>query len=464
MANGESRIGESEIEALRRSLHGDALIPGDAGWDASRQAWNLAADQHPAAIIHPESSADVARAVSFASEAGLRVAPQSTGHGAGTVPDLSGSLLLRLGRLADVTVDPEAKTAQVGAGAAWKDVVDPAADHGLACLHGSARTVGVAGYTLSGGLGWLGRSRGFSCNNVRSLDVVTADGAEQRVDHEHEPDLFWALRGGGGGEAVVTGIELELCELDSAYAGSLMWPIERASEIARAWRDLTAEAPPELTSWIKLVRFPPFPQVPEPLRGRALVAVTSVHTGGEEEGRGLLEPLRSVADPYLETMGTVPAPALAAVAGDPEDPVPGKGLGRLIDRLDDSAIDAYVELAGPDADLPLIFLELRHLGGELARSDDSHGALDSVGSPYLLDGIGAVMSPDAAAAIDATVERIEERMAPWASERTLLGFAEQQPGRAGSFGAATAERLAGVKAEYDPEGLIVASHEDSAPA
>jgi FAD/FMN-containing dehydrogenase len=456
-------IGEADIRGLRDRLDGDALVPGDAGWDAGRQAWNLVADQHPAAIVFAESSADAAATVNFARERGLRVAPQSTGHGAATVPDLGGSVLLRLGRLADVSVDPDAGTARVGAGAAWSDVVGPASDHGLACLHGSSGTVGVAGYTLTGGLSWLGRSRGFACNNVRSIDVVTADGEERRVDADHDPDLFWALRGGGGGEAVVTGFEIELCELETAYAGSLMWPIEQAAEIVPVWHALTEAAPEELTSWLKLIRFPPFPQVPEPLRGRALVAVTSVFAGAEEEGAPLLDNLRGVAEPYMDTTATVPAPVLSQIAGDPQDPTPGKGTGRLVERLDGGALDAYVELAGPDADVPLIFLELRHLGGALGRAEEGNGALDCAPCPYLLDGIGAVMSPEASAAIDATFARIQERMEPWLAERTLLGFAEQQPGRAGSFEAATAERLASVKGAYDPDGLIVASHED-APA
>jgi hypothetical protein len=204
--------------------------------------------------------------------------------------------------------------------------------------------------------------------------------------------------------------------------------------------------------------------VPEPLRGRALVAVTSVHTGPEDEGAALVAPLRAVAAPYLDTMATVPAPALADVAGDPQDPTPGRGLGRLVERLDDGALEAFVELAGPDADVPLIFLELRHLGGALARSGDGHGALDAIAEPYLLDAIGPVVSPDAAAAIDATFARIEERMAPWLAERTLLGFAEQQAGRSGSFAPDAAARLAAIKEARDPDGVILSNHDEgSAP-
>jgi FAD/FMN-containing dehydrogenase len=234
MGSGEGTNGEVDLGALRSGLDGDALAPGDAGWDAARAAWNLAADQHPAAVVLAESAEDVARTVSFAAERDLRVAPQSTGHGAGTLPDLAGAILLRVGRLAGAAVDPATGTATVGAGAAWNDVVGPANDHGLACLHGSSGTVGVAGYVLGGGLGWLGRSRGFACNNVRSFEAVTADGRIVRADAENEPDLYWALRGGGGAEAIVTELELELCPLESAYAGSLMWPIEWAAEIVPA--------------------------------------------------------------------------------------------------------------------------------------------------------------------------------------------------------------------------------------
>ncbi|HET6832121.1 MAG TPA: FAD-binding protein [Solirubrobacterales bacterium] len=451
----------ADLDALRQRLDGDVLVPGDAAWDAGRQAWNLVADQHPALVVLAESADDVAAAVRFAREHELQVAPQSTGHGAPPLAELDDALLLRTARMADVAIDSGAGTATTGAGAKWGDVCGPAAEHGLACLHGSSGTVGVAGYTLSGGLGWLARSRGFACNSVRSMEVVTADGEIRRVGPEAEPELFWALRGGGGTHAIVTSFEHGLVELSEAYAGSLMWPIEMASEVAHAWRDWAEGAPDELATTLKLLRFPPFPEIPEPLRGRALVATTFVYSGDSAAGEELAAPMRAVGEPYLDTVATVPAPALAAIAGDPEDPVPGLTAGILLESLDADAVDAYVELAGPEADVPLIFLELRRLGGALERSSPDHGALDTAGAGYLLNGVGAMMSPELGLAIRDVLAGVEARMAPWATGHSLLAFSDQREDLRSCFPPDVADRLERVKADYDPDRLILANHSDA---
>lgn len=459
--DGSAAIAAADLDALRGGLEGDALAPGDPAWDASRQPWNLVADQHPALIVMAESAADVAAAVRFARDRGLRVAPQSTGHGAAPLADLGGAVLVRTSRMAGVSIDPGARVATVGAGAKWGAVCEPAAEHGLACLHGSSGTVGVAGYTLSGGLGWLARSRGFACNSVRSMEVVTADGEVRRAAPDSEPDLFWALRGGGGTHAIATSFDHGLVELAEAYAGSLMWPIEQAADVAHAWREWTEGMPEELSATLKLLRFPPFPQIPEPLRGRALVATTFVYTGDAVSGAELIAPLRGLGEPYMDTVATVPAPALATIAGDPEDPLPALGAGFLLESLDADAVDAYVELAGPDVDVPLIFLEIRRLGGALDRSSDDHGVLDTAGAGYLLYGIGPVMSPAAGTAIRGVLDGVAGRMEPWTADHCLPAFAEQRGDLRSCYPPEVADRLERVKADYDPDGLILASHTDA---
>jgi len=461
MAEGSSGgIAAADLDALRRELEGDVLAPGDPAWDASRQPWNLVADQHPALIVMAESATDVAAAVRFARDRDLRVAPQGTGHGAAPLADLGDALLVRTSRMAGVSIDPGAGVATIGAGVKWGAVCERAAEHGLACLHGSSGTVGVAGYTLSGGLGWLARSRGFACNSVRSIEVVTADGELRRVASDSEPDLFWALRGGGGTHAIATSFDHGLAELAEAYAGSLMWPIEKAHEVAHAWREWAQALPEELSATLKLLRFPPFPQIPEPLRGRALVATTFVYTGDAASGEELIAPMRALGEPYMDTVATVPAPALATIAGDPEDPVPALGAGFLLESLDSDAMDAYVELAGPDVDVPLIFLEIRRLGGALNRSSAEHGALDTAGAEYLLYGIGPMMSPEAGTAIRGVLDGVAARMGPWAAGHCLPAFAEQHEDLRSCYPPAVADRLEQVKATYDPDGLILANHRD----
>jgi FAD/FMN-containing dehydrogenase len=447
-----------EVAALRDRIAGDAVTAADSAWDSARAAFNLAADQRPAAVVLADRAEDVAATVEFARQRGLRVAPQGPGHGATLLPSLDRAVLLRTSRMAGVAVDAESRTARAGAGALWSDVVPPAAEHGLAGLHGSSGTVGVTGYTVGGGVGWLSRKHGFASSAVVRFEVVTADGQLRTIDAANEPDLFWALRGGGGAFAIVTGLEFGLVELREVYAGQLMWPLERAADVVAAFREWTASAPRELSAAIKQVRFPPLPVILEPLRGRELVAVGVAFLGDEEAGREAVAPMRHVGPRYLDTVATIPASALPLVAGDPPDPVPAQVNGLALGELPPAATDAYLELAGPEAQTPLVFLELRLLGGALAESSPDHGAADSIDAAYVLYGVGLPIPPEAIQAISDAFARIKERMAPWTSKRTLLNFAEDQPGTRDSFPPAAADRLARVKAAYDPDGIILANH------
>jgi hypothetical protein len=446
------------LRRLRERIEGDVVLPGDAGWDGARQAWNLVADQHPAAVVYAASAEDIVTTLRLAAEHGLRVAAQGTGHGATTLPDLDSTLLLRTSRLTNVEVDPSARLARVEAGAQWSDVVPLAGTHGLSALHGSSGTVGVAGYTLGGGLGWLARSEGLACNAVTSLAVVTADGEARRVSAEEEPELFWALRGGGGAYAVVSELEFDLVAVSSVYAGQLMWPIEQAYEVVGAYRDWTAGVADSVASTVKLVRFPPLPQLPPPLRGRSLVVVALACRGDQPEGERLVGPLRAAAPPELDTLASIPATGLVEVAGDPQDPVPGLGDSVLLRDLPEGAVHAYLELVGPDVQSPLLHLELRHLGGALAESSPTHGAADRIDAAFIAYGIGMPISPELTDAIGDALVAVKERFAPWAADTTFLNFAEQQPGTRASFSPSTAGRLNAVKAAYDPDGILVANH------
>ena len=247
------------LDALRTAIAGQLFVPGEAGYDQARQAWNLAVDQRPAVVVEAGSAADVAQAVRFARAHGIRIAPQGTGHGAGPLEPLDGAMLLRTTRMRTVRIDPAARTARAEAGATWPDVTIPAAQHGLAALAGSSTTVGVTGYTLGGGLGWLARRYGLAANSVTAAELVTPDGDLVRADADHEPDLFWAVRGGGG-IGVVTALEMRLYPVGELYAGSLFFPIARAAEVLHAWRAWTGTVPDEVTSQGRLVRLPPAPR------------------------------------------------------------------------------------------------------------------------------------------------------------------------------------------------------------
>lgn len=449
------RAGTGDLQALRSQLSGDLVLPGDADWDDARRAWNLAVDQRPVAVALVESVEDVVKVVEFAGEHGLRVAPQGTGHGASALAVLDGTILVKTSRLRGVEIDAGAARARIEAGALWEDVVVPAADQGFVVLHGSSSDVGVVGYTLGGGMGWLARSRGLAANSVTAVELVTSEGRLVRLDDEHEPDLFWAVRGGGGSFGVVTAIEIELYPTPELYAGAMFWPLERAGEVLRSWRDWAETVPHEVTSVGRILRFPPLPDVPEPMRGQSFAIVEAVCVGSEADGSALVAPLRDL-DPIMDTFAAVTPTALQHLHMDPPHPVPGVGDGLFIERLPDEAIDAFAQNAVP----PLISLEIRQLGGAMADPAHHHGAVGTLDAGYVMFAVGTAPSPEAAAAVHEAVDRIKAALAPWESVRTYFNFAERQVGGARLYPLKTYtfQRLRKIKATHDPAELFVSNH------
>src|SRR3954468_2826594 len=247
----------SEVRTLRALSRGDVVGPDDSGYDDARAAWNLAADQRPAAVVFPEHESDVAFAMAHAREAGLRVSVQGTGHNPMPLGAMTDSVLIRTNRMRQVDIDPAARRARVQAGAIWSDVAGPANAHGLAALVGSSPDVGVVGYSLGGGIGYLGRKHGIATNSVTAIELVTADGEHVRVDATHDPDLFWALRGGGGNFGVVTALEFTLYPVSALYGGWLVWPWEQSHEVISRWAEWTRTKTKKGN--IQLARTPPAP-------------------------------------------------------------------------------------------------------------------------------------------------------------------------------------------------------------
>ncbi len=441
------------------SIDGRVATPSDPDWDEARTAWNLVADQRPEAVVFAESAADVVATVRFAAEHDLRVAGQGTGHGAATLPRLEDTILLKTERMRGIEVDPDARTAHVEAGVLAMELGEAAGAHGLCFLPGSAVDVGVTGYTLGGGLSWLGRRHGFACNNVRAIELVTAEGEPMTVDAGNEPDLFWALRGGGGGYAIVTALQLDLLPIADVYAGALLFPAEAGAEGVRIYRDWAATVSEDVTSVVRFLRPPPMPDVPEAIRDRPLLTIDAACIGSREEGEAAIAPLRaSLGSPIMDTFDQIPTAGLGKIHMDPEQPVPGLGNHATIRELPDEAIDAYVEYAGPESGSPLLLAELRQMGGALERPAEGGGALDKIDAAFAMLGIGLPMTPELGEAIKTHLDRMPEAMGPWAAEGGYFNFAERPCDADAILPAETCARLLEIKRRYDPENRIVANH------
>lgn len=444
--------------ALRGLCEGRVHLPGDPGYDAARTPWNLAVDQRPAAVAVPHSAAEVADVVRAAVAAGLRVAPQSTGHGAASLgeSDHDDVVIIRLAELTGVTVDPEARTARVLGGTLWQEVVAAAAPHGLTAVHGSAGDVAVAGYALGGGVSFYGRRHGLAANTIRAAEVVTADGSLVRASATEHPDLFWALRGGGGNLGVVVALEIDLLPYADVYAGMLLWPRDRAPEVVRAWAAWTAETPDSVTTSLRVMSFPSLPELPPFLSGRQLVVIDGAVLEDDDRAAELLAPLRAL-EPEMDTFARIPAAGLTAVHMDPPAPAPAVGDHALLAELPEEAIAAYLTEIGPGSTSSLLFAELRQLGGALGRPADDGGVSSHVDGAFALFCVAMAPFPEAAERGRADALAMCEAMAPWSTGGRLLNFTDHRTDVATGYGERW-ERLRAVCAAVDPDGVFVANH------
>ena len=440
---------------LAASLTGDVVAPGDKEYDLARRAWNLAVDQRPALVAFPADAADVRAVVDFARVRGLRVAPQGTGHNASPLPRLDDVILLSTQRMRGVEIDVERRIARVAAGTLWLEVTSVASEHGLAPLSGSSPDVGVIGYTLGGGLSWLGRKYGLAANSETAIELVSADGRFVRATADHEADLFWALRGGGGNHGVVCAMEFRLYEEPAVYAGMLLWPAEAAREVLAAWVEWTRTVPDEVTTSARILHVPPLPELPEVVRGRSIVVIDGAVAGGVADPAAVLAPLRRLA-PEVDTFAHVPPVALSRIHMDPEQPMPYMGHGELLGELDAAAIDAIVDVSGPESGL--FMAELRHLGGAVGRVPEGAGAAGRLHGQYLSFAGGMVASPEMAEAVEAGLDRLGAALAPWANRAHYLNFTEKRVDPATFYAPADYARLQAIRATVDPRGLFVANH------
>ena len=448
----------SALSGLSRHLRGRLLVPGDPDWDTARRPWNLRVDQRPEAVVEPEGADDMAATATFASRRGLRVTVQCSGHGAGA--DLSDTIMMRTSALREITVDPARNVVKVGAGVLGRDLAAVLSPHGLAASLGSGPTTGVAGFTMFGGVGVLGRAVGFMANQVVAADVVTADGTRLRCDADAHPDLLWALRGGSGGYALVTHLELRLDRVPELFGGQVVWPAAAAPGVFGAWRDWTAGLPPEMSSSVAVISLPPLPEVPEPPRGTRVATVTACYAGPAGGGAAALGELmaRTSAPPLVNACRPLTPADLGNLWNVPGTPIPSRIRGELLNGLPDEAVGELLGLAGQDPRSPLAMAEVRHLGGMFAQDPPGGGAIGRCEAPYLLESLGLAETPEADEAVRHTQQALSAALGPWTTGMTLPGFAQPPQDTAKRvYPPATRDRLRRVKDRYDPGGVILPS-------
>jgi hypothetical protein len=438
----------TDIAALRAGIRGSVVTPQDERWDEARATFNVAVDQHPAVVVEAVCAEDVALAVRYARSTGRVVSAQAGGHGAKNgVDDV---VLVRTNALRDLVVDPEAGTVSVGAGIRWGDVMAAAAPHGLIGMCGSSPDVGVVGFAVSGGISWFARRHGFAANHVLAVELVTPEGEIVSVDADSDPDLFWAVRGGGGNFGIVTALSMRLHRAPAVYGGLVAFGAERSVEVLKAWRAVSETAPLEAGLTASVLNVPPLPELPAVIRGRSLVTVGLVHLGTEAEARALLAPVYAAGgEPVLDLMRPLGVEEIGDVAMDPSEPLPYDMRGTAVEAFDDGAIAMLAGMAGT----PMVMAQVRLMGGAIAEDDPRHGAAGALDGRYLVYGVGLTPDEHVGAFVAELFGAMDAALAPQACERRPLTFAGGQADARSAFGAAY-DRLAAIKRDRDPDGIV----------
>ncbi|BEL05832.1 FAD-binding oxidoreductase [Actinoplanes sichuanensis] len=453
-------IDATDLAKLTAEVVGPVLIPGDERYAAEVATWNLSLSHQPVVAVGATCVSDVQAAIRFASAHALPVAVVATGHGAFVSAD--GAVLINVRRMDAVTVDAAARTATVGAAVEMQSLIHAAAEEGLAPLAGSSPNVGVVGFVLGGGLSpMLGRLHGYAADHVVSAEVVTPDGELRTIDAVTEPDLFWAIRGGKGNFGVVTALTINLFPVTEIYGGGLFFTGEHAAAVLDAYRHLVAGAPDELTASIAFLRLPPLPFVPEPLRGRFTVHVRIAYAGSTQEGERLVAPLRAAAPALIDAVGPMPFTTVAAIHADPVDPMPAYETSAELADFPAEAAAALLAAAGPDVTLPVLMVEIRQLGGALAREPRVPSAVEHRNAGFNLF-VATVAEPGMKDAVRMPLQTVTHALGPWTTGHKLInfltGYDVTPEAVAAAYPLATFERLQQVKAAYDPANMFRINH------
>jgi FAD/FMN-containing dehydrogenase len=450
---------ETMIGTLRTAFHGELMRPGDAGYDAARAVWNGAIDRRPAVIARCHSSSDVSAALAYAQETGLEVGVRGGGHGYGGAAVPEGGLMIDLSALRAVTVDPVARRARCGGGALQADLDAATQAHGLAVTGGTISHTGVGGLTLGGGMGWLTRVCGLSIDNLVAAEVVLADGRCVRACADSHPDLWWAVRGGGGNFGVVTELEFALHPVGPlVHMGLLFWELGRSAAALRVARDVTDGLPRDAGAMIVALNAPPEPFVPEQHRGSPGVALVVVGFSSPEAHAALVAQAREALEPLFGFSTALPYTALQQMLDESARwGVQAYGKSLYLHELSDDAIDVIAQRL-PAKSSPMSLLPIFPLGGAFADVGDADTAFGGSRAARFAVNMDAI-APDAEtmAADREWIRSLWEALRPFAANSgSYVNFmAEYEEDRVrAAYGPAKYERLARIKAEYDPGNVF----------
>jgi len=451
-----SHLAPSPAEQLSAAGVRRVVSPDDPAYPQLLAGFNTHLVHRPDVVVPAATEDEVRAVVTVASRTGTPVVAVGAGHGFGAA--IEGGIAVTTAGLARVAVDAGTRTAVVGAGAVWSDVLEAASPFGLAPLAGSSPHVGVIGYLMGGGLGPVARTFGFSADHVRSFRVVTGLGEIVTASAVERPDLFWALRGGKGGLGIVTEVTIDLFPIATLHAGGFYFDGADAPAVLHRFVEWTADLPASVSSSLALLRLPPLPELPEPLRGRFVVHVRVAVVGATTPvASALVAPVAGAAVPLLDVFGEMPYSSLGMIHSDPQDPMPVVEGGHLLRVFDHAAADAILAAAGPRADAPLAAVELRLLGGAIATMPAVPNAVGGRDAAFGLHVVGAPVPDLLDDVVPAAVGGVLTAMRPWSTGGVLANFcgsANDPADLRTAWPDAVRARLRAVREQYDPWSLF----------
>lgn len=450
-------LGAATLKEFEEGLGGELVRPSDANYDEARAIWNGAHDARPAVIARCASTADVRHAIGFARSEGLDVAVRGGGHSIPGFSSVDGGIVIDLSPMKGIEVDPSARTVVAEGGVLWNELDAATQEHGLAVTGGLISTTGIAGFTLGGGIGWLMRKHGLACDNLRSAQLVTADGQVITASAAQNSELFWGLRGGGGNFGVVTSFEFDLHPVGpTVNAGAVFYPGDRAEEIMRFYRDFVRDIPDELTTLVNLITAPPAPFLPEEWHGKKLVALIGCYIGDPEEGAKAMAPMSELGDPVADLIGPMPYVGMQSLI-DALWPHGTKAYMKAgyLSELDDAAIETSARFH-QDATSPASEIHIQHFGGAIARVPDDETAYGERQAPFVLNCIAVSHEPGGIETHVDWAQRYYAAMEPSLTGAAYINFlsAEGEDRVKSAYGPEKYARLQALKDRYDPTNLF----------